>query len=599
MDTIAGFADSYEISNTSSTSFFAAAPAPTDNTESSTVCPAEFLTGPDVSALQLLSNSLESVFDSPEDFYSDAKLILAGGREVPFHRCLLAARSPFFRNALAAVKNSAAVKLELKEIAKDHQVGFDSVVAVLSYIYSGRVKPPPKGVSDCAYENCCHVACRPAVDFMVEVLYLAFVFEIPELVTLYQRHLLDVVDKAFVEDTLVILKLANICGKACEKLTDRCKEIIVKSDVDLVTLDKSLPQHIVKEITKIRKELGFEVPELEKHVSNIYKALDSDDVELVKMLLKEGHTNLDDAYALHFAVAYCDVKTATDLLDLELADVNCRNPRGYTVLHVAAMRKEPKLIASLLTKGANASDTSLEGRTALLIAKQVTMAAEYNNVTERCKPSLKGRLCVEILEQADKGDPFPRDVSPSLAMAGHELKSRLLDLENRVALARRLFPMEAQVAMDIAQMKGTCEFIGTNHEHERLTGAKRTSPDVKIAPFEILEEHQSRLKALSKTVELGKRFFPRCSAVLDSIMDCEDLTQLACEGEDTPEKRIQKKQRYMEIQETVKKAFSEDKEEFGNSSLSASSSSTSKSTAGKKRSNGKLSHRRRPVMREH
>ncbi|CAH2048322.1 unnamed protein product [Thlaspi arvense] len=577
MDTI-GFADSCEIS---STDFFAAAPAPTDNTDSSIVYPAESLTGPDVSALQLLSNSLESVFDSPEAFYSDAKFVLAGGREVSFHRCLVAARSPFLRSALAAENPTAAaaVKLQMKEIARDYEVGYDSVVAVLAYVYSGRVKPPPKGVSDCADENCCHVACRPAVDFMVEVLYLAFVFEIPELVTLYQRHLLDVVDKVAIEDTLVILKLANICGKACKNLMDRCREIIVKSDVDFVSLDKSLPQHIVKEILKIRKELGFEVPEIEKHVSNIYKALDSDDVELVKKFLKEGHTSLDDAYALHFAVAYCDVKTATDLLNLELADVNRRNPRGYTVLHVAAMRKEPDLVLSLLTKGARET-TSSEGRTALLIAKQVTKAAEYNNVPEQCKVALKGRLCVEMLEQADKRDPFPGDVSPSLAMPGHELKMRLLYLENRVALAKRLFPMEAQVAMGNAQMKGTCEFIGT-------------SPDLKIAPFKILEEHENRLRALSKTVELGKRFFPRCSAVLDQIMDCDDLTQLACEGEDTPEKRIQKKQRYMEIQETVKKAFIEDKEEFGNSSLSASSSSTSKPTAAKKRSNAKLSHRRR------
>lgn len=230
---------------------------------------------------------------------------------------------------------------------------------------------------------------------------------------------------------MIILKLANICGKSCKKLFDRCREIIVKSDVDLVSLDKSLPQPIVKEIIDIRKELGLEAPEVEKHVSNILKALDSDDVELVKMLLTEGHTNLDDAYALHFAVAYCDVKTATDLLNLELADVNCKNPRGYTVLHVAAMRKEPDLILSLLTKGASASETSSEGRTALLIAKQVTMAAEYNYVPERCKLALKGRLCVELLEQADKRDPFPGDVSPSLAVAADQLEMRLLDLEDR------------------------------------------------------------------------------------------------------------------------------------------------------------------------
>ncbi|KAF3496847.1 hypothetical protein DY000_02054357 [Brassica cretica] len=399
----------------------------------------EELSPVDVSALQLLSNNLESLFDTPESFYGDAKLILADEREVSFHRFIVAARSPFFKNALAAAaekgpqKSTAGTKLELKNMATDYEVGFDSVAAVMAYIYSGRVRPPPKGVSDCADEDCRHVSCRPAVDFMVEVLYLAFLFQIPELVTMYQRHLLDVVDKVIIEDALVILKLANICGQACKKLFDKCTEIIVKSNVDIVTLNKSLPQQIVKQVIDIRKELGLEVPEPDKHVSNIHKALECEDLALVDLLLKEGYTNLDEAYALHFAVAYCAVETATELLKREVADVNRRNPRGYTVLHVAAMRKEPSLIAFLLTKGANASDMALDGRTALLIAKQVTKAGEYNCITEEGKDSPKGRLCVEILEQPENLGPFPEDASSAcLALAPDaELKIRLIDFENR------------------------------------------------------------------------------------------------------------------------------------------------------------------------
>ncbi|CAH8391773.1 unnamed protein product [Eruca vesicaria subsp. sativa] len=591
MDTIAGFSDSYEISNQSST---IVSTAPTDNTESSVAHPPELPV--DLPAFQLLSNNLESLFDSSESLYSDAKLILSDDREIFLHRCILASRSPFFKNALAAAaaadekeEESTAVKLELKKIATDYEVGFDSVVAVMSYVYSGRVRPPPKGVSDCADEDCCHVSCRPAVDFMVEVLYLAFVFQIPELVAMYQRHLLDVVDKVIIEDTLVLLKLANICGEACKKLFDKCTEIIVKSNVDIVTLNKSLPQHIVKQIIDIRKELGLEVPEPEKHVSKIHKALESDDLALVDMLLKEGNTSLDDAYALHFAVAYCDVETATDLLKLELADVNRRNPRGYTVLHVAAMRKEPSLIAFLLTKGANASEMALDGRTALLIAKQVTKAGEYNSIPEQGKDSPKGRLCVEILEQPDKLDPFREDASPSLALApDNELKIRLIDFENRVQMARCLFPKEAQLAMYIAETKGTTEFIVNSLEPDG-TGAKRSAPDIYTAPFVFLEKHRSRLEALSKTVELGRRFFPRCSALLDKIADCEALSILAFVEKDTPENRLEKRQKYMEIQESLLMAFSKDNEERGKSSRSGSFSSTSKST---KRSNGKPSNRR-------
>ncbi|XP_010545358.1 PREDICTED: regulatory protein NPR1 [Tarenaya hassleriana] len=588
MDNRGGFSDSNEISYTT-----------TEDTESSIVFLADGLTAPEVSALQLLSCTLESVFDSPESFYSDAKLVLAGGEEVSVHRCVLSSRSPFFKSALAAAAkekegggegSSGAVKLELKEVARDYEVCFDSVVAVLAYLYSGKVRPPAKGVSDCVDEDCSHSGCRPALDFVVEVLYLAFVFQIPELVTLYQRHLLDIIDKVAKDDILIILKVANICGKACKGLSDRCIDIIVKSDVAIVSLEKSLPHHIVKQIIDTRKELGLDTPQLDKHVRNIHKALDSDDVELVRMLLKEGHTNLDDACALHFAVAYCDLKTTTELLDLGLADVNHRCIRGYTVLHVAAMRKEPKLIVSLLTKGARASDTTPEGMTALQIAKRLTKAADYNSFPVHGKPSSKDRLCIEILEQLDRRDLLPGEASLSLAMAGEELKMKLLYLENRVALAKLLFPREAQLAMEIAQVDGTCEFTLASLEPDRLNGSKRTAPDLNIAPFKIQEEHLRRHRALSKTVELGKCYFPRCSAVLDQIMDAEDLSQLACIENDTIEERLQKKQRYMELQDALGKAFNEDKENFDKSSITSSSSSTSKSTASRGL-NGKLTQR--------
>ncbi|KAL1202930.1 Regulatory protein NPR2 [Cardamine amara subsp. amara] len=566
--TTARFSDSYEFSNTSGNRFFD--------------YPAEFLTVPEISALQLLSNCLESVFASPETFYSDAKLVLAGGREISFHRCILSARIPVFKSALATVKNqkSTVVKLELKEIAKDYEVGFDSVATVLSYVYSGRGRPPPKEASECVDDHCCHVACRPAVDFMVEVLYLAYVFQIPELVTLYERHFMEIVDKVEIEDILIIFKLDTLCGKTYKKLLDRCIEIIVKSDIELLTLEKSLPQHRVTQIIGIRKALGLEPPEVDKHVKNIYKALDSDDVELVKMLLTEGHTNLDEAYALHFAVAHCDLKTAADLLNLELADVNLRNQRGYTVLHVAARRNEPKLIVSLLVKGANPLETTFDGRTPLVIAKRLTKAADNNTRTEQGTPSLKGGFCIEVLEHAQKLEyPLPREASPSLPVTPEELRMRLLYHENRVALARLLFPVEAEVVMELAKMEGTCEFTASSLEPDHQTGGERTSLDLNMEPFRIQEKHLRRLKALSKTVQLGKRYFPRCS--LDHFMDTEDLNHLASVEEDTPEKRLQKKRRYMELQETLMKTFSEDKEEPGKSS-------TSKSI----KTNRKPSHRR-------
>lgn len=578
-----------------------------ENSNSSSICcvanNAETLSSepsppPDISALRRLSENLELLCHSPgSDCFADAKIVVSGSsssnvREVGVHRCILAARSPFFKNvfsisAAAEKERRGLAEFELKELAKDHEVGFDALEAVLAYLYSGKVRPLPKAVCTCVDDDCPHVACRPAVDFMVEVLYASFTFQISELVALYQRHLLDILDKVAVDEILLVLSVAYMCGKECERLQARSIESIVKSDVDIVTLDKTLPQHVVKQIMDSRIELALQTPESngfpDKHVKRIHRALDSDDVELVRMLLKEEHTNLDDAFALHYAVAYCDAKTTTELLDLGIADINHRNLRGHTVLHVAAMRKEPKIIVSLLTKGARPSDLTLDGRKALQIAKQLTKAMDYFKCIEEGKSSPKDRLCIEILEQAERRDPLLGEASLSLAMAGDDLRMKLLYLENRVGLAKLLFPMEAKVAMDIAQVDGTSEFplaIKSNN----LGDAQRTV-DLNETPFKIQEEHLARMKALSRTVELGKRFFPRCSDVLNKIMDADDISELAYLGKDTPEERVLKRQRYMELQEVLNKAFNEDKEEFDRSTLSSSASSTSRVVV---RSNGKL-----------
>jgi regulatory protein NPR1 len=231
----------------------------------------------------------------------------------------------------------------------------------------------------------------------------------------------------------LILSVSSMCDGSCQRLLDRCINIVVSSNLDMVTLEKKVPPNIVKQIMEDRVSHGY--PRADNvtniHARRIHRALDSDDVELVRMLLKEGHTTLDDAYALHYAVEHCDSKITVELLDLELADVNHRNLRGYTVLHVAAMRKEPKIIISLLTKGARPADLTPDGRNAMQIAKRMTKHGDYYRVTEEGKASPKDMLCVEILEQAERRDPLIGEASVSLAMAGDDMRGRLLYLENR------------------------------------------------------------------------------------------------------------------------------------------------------------------------
>jgi regulatory protein NPR1 len=68
-------------------------------------------------------------------------------------------------------------------------------------------------------------------------------------------------------------------------------------------------------------------------------------------------------------------------------------------------------------------------------------------------------------------------------------------------------------------------------------------------------------------------------------MDADDLSRIAYLGNETSEERLVKKQRHIELQEALSKAFNEDKQEFDRSVISSSSSTKSIGTA---RSNGKL-----------
>lgn len=76
------------------------------------------------------------------------------------------------------------------------------------------------------------------------------------------------------------------------------------------------------------------------------------------------------------------------------------------------------------------------------------------------------------------------------------------------------------------------------------------------------------------TVEMGRRYFPHCSEVLDKFMDDDHNEMLYLEKGTVDERRI-KRMRFMELKEDVHKAFTKDKAEFNRVGLSSSSSSSS------------------------
>jgi regulatory protein NPR1 len=86
-------------------------------------------------------------------------------------------------------------------------------------------------------------------------------------------------------------------------------------------------------------------------------------------------------------------------------------------------------------------------------------------------------------------------------------------------------------------------------------------------------------------VELGRRYFPNCSQVLDKILedDLSDGFDVFHQQNGTPDEQKVKKMRLGELKEDVRKAYSKDKADNSmNSVLSSNSSSSPPQTAMKK-----------------
>ncbi|XP_058196822.1 BTB/POZ domain and ankyrin repeat-containing protein NPR1-like [Rhododendron vialii] len=534
----------------------------------------------EIISLSKLSCNLEQLLIDSSCDYSDAEIIVESV-PVGVHRCILAARSKFFHELFkkekgASEKEGSKPKYSMSDLLPYGSVGYEAFLIFLSYLYTGKLKPFPPEVSTCVDNECAHDACRPAIDFSVELMYASSVFQVPELASLSQRRLLNFVGKALVEDVIPILVVAFHCQST--QLVTQCVDRVARSDLDTICLEKELPFEVSENIKLLRlnsqaddkNEMRPPDPLHEKRVRRIHKALDSDDVELVKLLLSESNITLDEAYALHYAAAYCDPKVVSEVLGLGLANVNLLNARGYTVLHVAATRKEPSIIVSLLNKGAHASEMTSDGRSAVSICRRQTRPKDYHAKKEQGQETNKDRICIDVLEREMWRNPMAAEVSMSSPTIADDLHMKLLYLENRVAFARLFFPTEAKLAMDIAHAETTSPYAG--RLASRGSSGNLREVDLNETPIMRQKRLQSRVEALSKTVEMGRRYFPHCSQVLDKFME-DDLPDLLDKG--TPEEQRIKRTRFLELKEDVQKAFNKDKAELHRSGLSSSASSSS------------------------
>ncbi|KAI9122653.1 hypothetical protein K1719_006493 [Acacia pycnantha] len=148
-----------------------------------------------------------------------------------------------------------------------------------------------------------------------------------------------------------------------------------------------------------------------------------------------------------------------------------------------------------------------------------------------------------------------------------DLHMKLLYLENRVAFAKVFFPSEAKLAIDIAHAQ-TSEFAGLSAS--KGSNGNLREVDLNETPLAQNKRLLTRMQTLMKTVEMGRRYFPHCSEVLDKFME-DDLPDLFYLEKGTTDEQKIKRARFMELKEDVQKAFNKDKA----NGIPASSSSSS------------------------
>jgi regulatory protein NPR1 len=95
------------------------------------------------------------------------------------------------------------------------------------------------------------------------------------------------------------------------------------------------------------------------------------------------------------------------------------------------MRREPAIIMCLLNKGANVSQLTADGRSAIGICRRLTRLKDYNTKMEQGQESNKDRLCIDILEREMMRNPMAVEDAVTSPLLADDLHMKLLYLENR------------------------------------------------------------------------------------------------------------------------------------------------------------------------
>nr|CAD1833427.1 unnamed protein product [Ananas comosus var. bracteatus] len=263
-------------------------------------------------------------------------------------------------------------------------------------------------------------------------------------VVVVQKQLAAMVEKASIEDVMKVLLASR--KQELHQLWAACSHLVAKSGLPAEVLAKHLPIDIVARIEELRlssslrhhhhhhqhhqhhqhqrrrsaasspsssspfiaslagPSVDLDAADQHHHkMRRMRRALDSSDVELVKLMVMGEGLNLDEALALHYAVENCSREVAKALLELGAADVNRpAGPAGKTPLHVAAEMVDPDMVAVLLDHHADPTARTVDGVTPLDVLRNLTSDFLFKGAVpglSHVEPN-KLRLCLELVQSA-------------------------------------------------------------------------------------------------------------------------------------------------------------------------------------------------------
>nr|GEV76793.1 regulatory protein NPR5 [Tanacetum cinerariifolium] len=363
------------------------------------------------------------------------------GRIVHAHRCILAARSLFFRkffcsggadsptgsdplgSRMGAGSPRNSMGQHQQVVIPVNSVGYEVFLLMLQFLYSGQVSIVPQKHEprpNCGERGCWHTHCTSAVDLALDTLAAARSFGVEQLVLLTQKQLAIMVEKASIEDVMKVLLASR--KQDMHQLWTTCSHLVAKSGLPPEVLAKHLPIDIVAKIEELRLKSSISRRSLMPHhhqhhhhdlsvaadledqkIRRMRRALDSSDVELVKLMVMGEGLNLDEALALHYAVENCSREVVKALLELGAADVNYpAGPVGKTPLHIASEMVSPDMVAVLLDHHADPNVRTIEGITPLDILRTLTSDFLFKGAVPgltHIEPN-KLRLCLELVQSA-------------------------------------------------------------------------------------------------------------------------------------------------------------------------------------------------------